>query len=85
MGSGDYLLGYSIKLFRTPRFQGIQSTPVSYEGTEVLSNKVEGLLRKRVTVLTPRSGEEWVLQHLFPGALRPILNLKYFNLNVSIT
>ena len=33
----------------------------------MLSNEVEDMLHKGAIVLTPRPGEEWVLQHLFPG------------------
>ena len=33
----------------------------------MLSNEVEDHLQKGAVVPTPRPGEEWVLQHLFPG------------------
>ena len=83
--------GYSIKLVRIPRFQGVQSTPVHRKGTELLSNEVKDLLWKGAIVLTPldqvRSGyySTYFLVPKKDGGLRLILNLKYFNLNVSKT
>ena len=81
---------YSIELVRTPLFRGVWSTPVPCKEIEVLSNKVEDLLRKSVIVLTPldqvRIGyySTYFLVPKSDGGLRPILNL-YFNLNVSKT
>ena len=81
--------GYSIELVRTHRFHRVQNTPVPRDGMELLSSEVEDLLRKGAIVQTPlvqgRSGyySTYFLVPKKDGSLRPILNLKYFNLNVS--
>ena len=70
LGNGDYpsqIHLYCIELIGPPPFLGVQNTPTSLEGLQVLSNEVGDLLRKGAEVLTPRPVEELVLQHLFPG------------------
>ena len=48
---------YSIELLQTPQFRGVRNTPPSPAGADILSEEVEGLLRKGVVKPVPLDQE----------------------------
>ena len=79
--------GYSLELLRIPRFNGIHRTPVR-DGGSALSDEVVDLCEKSAVRPIPLGQERegfYSTYFIVPkkdGGLRPILNLKPFNLNV---
>ena len=88
MGIGDDLSQILHRADLTPQFQGVRNTPTPLEGPHVLSNEFEDLLWKYAIVPTPLDevrSEYYSTYFMVPkkdGSHRPILNLKFFNLNV---
>jgi len=80
--------GYKIELTSTHPTRGVVPTKPPPSGIDTLSEEVAGLLRKGAVVPIPLDQEEdgyFSTYFIVPkkdGGLRPILNLKYFNVNV---
>ena len=91
LGAGDHPLEELHKAAQTPQFRGVRSTPSPSTGPDVLTMAVENLLRKRAVSLVPLDQERdgfystYFLVSNRDKGLRPILNLKYFNLSVLKT
>ncbi len=78
--------GYALNMAFEPFQSGIRSTPVISKSSEVLSEEIIGLRQKAAVIPVPPGQEEtgyYSTYFIVPkkdGGLRPILNLKRFNL-----
>ena len=91
LGSSDTPSQILHRVDPIPPVPGVRNTAPPLEGLNLLSNEVEYLLWKGAIGLTPlyqvRSGyySTYFLVPQKDGCHRPILNLKFFNLNVCKT
>ena len=85
------LHSYSVELLQTSQFRGVRNTPTPPARPDILSEEVEGLLRKGVVKAVPLDQERRVFYSTYflipkrDRGHRPILNLKLFNVIVRKT
>ncbi len=81
--------GYALSKAFVPSYGGIRGTPVISKSSDVLSEEIIGLRQKAAVILVPPGQEEsgyYSTYFIVPkkdGGLRPILNLKRFNLCIT--